>query len=329
MCPDPESSLLRLLEEIDGKAGNFEPETQTDASSASPLFELGLAVGDGTDGATMVGSPAANVDTINELIQSDHHYHKQVEESALSPSSPCVEVLSTVTASQEGIVPDQALPSSQTVVMECVQETVSPVMTSSTVICSDIAVGDGEEAVLGQVVDPNEVCDVGLLHVKTEPTPTSGSNVIDIISSLEDLINNESLLGSDSLTCSTSELQQQQALITSPTAAENCTSAKRLSRKRKMVLPATVTFPGPVSDDSSNFIYELDHDETFSQGSPDSGFSSGSPDPHRSPSFGDSFYEPENNFSELINKSCEGLENMENMNFSGINFDIEQFFHFE
>ena len=79
LCVFQSDPLLYLLEEFNQQSGGgLQSQEETTSPCTTPLGELGIGEmsGEVVGEADVVGSAAAQLDTINELIQSEHHYFK-------------------------------------------------------------------------------------------------------------------------------------------------------------------------------------------------------------------------------------------------------------
>lgn len=74
-------SLLCLLEEFSGEVGGYKSEEETAEASQTSINQLGveLTIGEVAQTGTMVGPTTTELDSINELIFSEHHYYKAQE----------------------------------------------------------------------------------------------------------------------------------------------------------------------------------------------------------------------------------------------------------
>jgi len=209
----------------------------------------------------VVGAAAANVDAINELIHSDHHYHKDavaitVASSALLKSVSAASTLPTLAPKGlEGLGAKLALPARQVVVVSPPAPVAAAAPAASPVSPLRISTGSQSRAALATMVDPNEVC--GTLsprqqeeELNTPDVPDfTGDLDLDMWKSLEGLLTLDGLEeftmeNSESTDTQEEQLKQETAAIPSPTPSPVPHSLLSTSKncKRKLLSP-----PSPIA----------------------------------------------------------------------------------
>lgn len=302
-------ALLCILEELWRESGELEQETQTDKASTTPLCQLGVSIVDGevSHRSDLVGSPTANVDTINELIQADHHYYKEEPSASIASSVASVpsnivstdllngsEVLPTLASNGlEGLGAELALPSSQMVVVS--SQTQSPATPSSAATTGwamaksgTVHLNSNTKAAMATMVDPNIVC--APRPVRATPTEATVPEVdegftsfpLDMDLDYESLEGLLSLDAIDNFPLQDPEAQQQQQAVITTSAPVSATVSNSKSRKKKQssaVVNSVPPPPPPHVSDWSHVTYGLDSEVTLEDNcqnggvSPDSGFS--------------------------------------------------------
>jgi len=230
-----------------------------------------------------VGSAATNVDTINELIHSDHHYYKVEPAAPVAsvPSNICVVSDSLPTLAPkglEGLGAKLAFPSSQVVVVSTLAQ--PPVVHSAPAV-NVVAgwnatnfgaggLGANSKAALATMVDPNVVC--APRSVRSQPSVDTAVPDLteeldaDMWKSLEGLLSLEGL--EDFPMDDVKPKEQQETMITESTPAP-VTQAKSKGRKRKQsslmdqsVSPPPACVPSPTDMiDGENFEMVFQDDQ--------------------------------------------------------------------
>lgn len=306
LCPDHKPDALScILEEFYGEGGEFEPETQTDQTSSATISQLGIDIVDGEmpDSTIVVGSAAANLDTINELIQTDHHYYKEEPNITVASSVASIptNIVNTSLLSSSKVLPSLAptgleglkaklaLPSGQVVVVNSLAQ--SPVTTTSSATAGwnrmhtgSHSLSSSSKAALATMVDPNVVYAPRPVEAEPDSIDTLPEMEDGFLSDAEIMKSLEGLLSIDGFAdqLQTQQQQQQQAVITADTPAPATTTAtvKSRDRKRKLNSSVTNTVSPPVvhSQDLSRVTFGLDSEgnseEEYQNGnlSPDSGY---------------------------------------------------------
>jgi len=191
---DKSDALLRFLEEcLLPEDGELKQETQA-AQPSQTLLGDGRVIATGevgrADGASVVGTAAADVDTINELIHSDHHYHKDAITITVASSDALIKpVPSTLPAlapkGLEGLRAKLALPARQVVVVAPPAPVVAAAPVASPISpLRPVGASNQSRAALATMVDPNEVC--GTLSPRQQDSdPNPASDVPDLGSDLD------------------------------------------------------------------------------------------------------------------------------------------------
>ena len=289
-------ALLCILEELWRESGELKQETQADEASTAPLCQLGVSVADGemSHRSDLVGSPTTNVDTINELIQSDHQYYKEEPSASIAGCVASVpsnivsadlldgsEVLPTLAPNGlEGLGAELALPSSQMVVVSSLAQT--PATPSSAAATQwtqaksgTFNLGSSNKAAMATMVDPNIVCAPRPVRaLPTTPTETTVPDVEEGFTSfpLDMDLDYESLEGLLSLDAidnfplqePEAQQQQQQAVITT-SAPVSATVSNSKGRKRKQSSAAVNSVSPAHVSDLSHVTYGLDSEVSLEE----------------------------------------------------------------
>ena len=311
-------ALLCFLEELCRQSGELKPETQTAEACAPPLGQLGVCVADGEvpDGAGLVGSAAAHVDAINELIQSDHQYHKE---------EPCAPVASCVASAPSNSVGEGLLngsevlpalapkglqsrraelalrPGQVVVVSSLAPSPAAPISAASAGWTSansgTLSLGSSSKAAMMTImVDPNVVCPP--LPVRASPPAPEEAEVPEVAEELSgfqldmDIESFADLLKMDvDFPLNDPQPQQHQAVITASTPVSPTVSNSK--RKQSSAIINSVSPPVHVGD-VSRVTYGLESEAVAEEDcrngsdSSDSGFSGDLDDERSAPSDGSS-----------------------------------------
>jgi len=176
-----------LREDLSGCGGaGFKQEAQTEEPNATPVSEFGTSLaGELPEGTPVVGSSSADLDSINELIQTDHLYYKEVEELKTSSHNEAGlmaipidsnnnvvigelrsaggDIICPATLNAEGLGAEFTLPTGQVVVITSSAPPSSTVTdttrwsTPSQASTTTITTPSSNKAALTMMVDPNEV----------------------------------------------------------------------------------------------------------------------------------------------------------------------------
>ena len=308
-------ALLHFLEEFCAQDGEFslQQEAQAEESSTASFSQLGVdtVVGQVPEGTIVVGSPAADMDSINELIQADHQYYKE------EPSAPAVSCVASIPsstvhtdllhvkkatsllapASGGAIKAELVLSGAENISSSTAQYTVSPSSAKSsrprTTTAGNLSFNANSKAAMATMVDPNLVYSP---RPKAAEPASLDSSFLDMdVGLLTDELGLDCLLDFGDLqdiTCADqtpppNQQQQQQTVIAVSTPAPvPSTKSKCTKSKQNIVTVNSMTSAPTENHVSSPVICGLESDvasyefNKLQQGnqSPDSGFSSDSSD---------------------------------------------------
>jgi len=245
LCTDPKpAAMLHFLETFVrenlsewGGAG-FKQEAQTEEPNATPLSEFGTSLaGELPEGTPVVGSSSADLDSINELIQSDHLYYKEEEELKTSSHNEAGlmaiptdsnnnvvigdlrsaggDIISPATLIAEGLGGEFTLPTGQVVVITSSAPPSSTVTdttrwsTPSQASTTTITTPSSNKAALTMMVDPNEVYTPRSVLTQNNAVATGATaattheakddDLLDMNLDLDAVLDYESFLNFDSL----------------------------------------------------------------------------------------------------------------------------------